>query len=278
MSDAENLSLPARDFFVERIIANTMIGAHWHDHVELNIMLDGGMTYLFDGRQEHVEPGRLALFWAAIPHQTIVVTPGASLICIYLPLADFLALPLPEASRRGLMQGDFVTEAVKRPVTPVVAEQWHSEWQTGDTQRRQIVSDEVKLSVRRLFLDHATGGGHVVSNRHPLSPALRHAQLLTQIINVHFAAPLTLGTIGDMAGLHPTTANRAFRDVLGISVIEYLTRYRLSRAMQQLTGTDDALIKVVMDCGFGSTARFYQVFKDRTGKTPRQFRQMMRRG
>lgn len=44
----------------------------------------------------------------------------------------------------------------------------------------------------------------------------------------------------------------------------------------ELSGTEDALIKIVMDCGFGSTARFYQAFKERVGTTPRQFRQMTR--
>lgn len=277
MSEAESLVLPARTFSVERITASTMASAHWHDHVELNMMLDGDMTYLFNGRQEHVEAGRLALFWAAIPHQTIIVTPGASLICIYLPLVDFLALPIPDTSRQALMQGAFVAEAVHRPATPLVAEQWNSEWGTCEEKRRQIVCDEVKLAVRRLFLDDANGSSRVIGNRRPLSPALRHAQRLTEIINLHFTEPLTLGTISGMAGLHSTTANRAFRDVLGISTMEYLTRYRLSRAMQQLTGTEDALIKIVMDCGFGSTARFYQAFKERVGTTPRQFRQMTRR-
>lgn len=277
MQEAEDLSLPDRSFFVERITATTMTSAHWHDHIELNILLDGSMTYLFDGRQEHVEPGRLALFWAAIPHQTIEVTPDASLICIYLPLAEFLALPIPHISRQALMQGGFVKEGVYRAATPVVAEQWNNEWQTGDEQRRQIVGEEVKLSVRRLLLGGVAGKMPCQGNRQPPRPAIRHAQLLTQIINLHFAEPLTLRSIAGMAGLHSTTANRAFRDVLGISTMEYLTRYRLSRAMQQLTGTEDALIKIVMDCGFGSTARFYQAFKERVGTTPRQFRQMARR-
>lgn len=36
---------------VERHIADAMAAPHWHDHVELNLLMEGRMTYLLmDGR------------------------------------------------------------------------------------------------------------------------------------------------------------------------------------------------------------------------------------
>ena len=69
------------------------------------------MTYLFNGRQEQVEAGRLVLFWAAIPHQTIAVAENAPLICLYLPLVDFLGLPVDRKARQSIMQGSFLAQA-----------------------------------------------------------------------------------------------------------------------------------------------------------------------
>ena len=73
-NEVDDLTLARGDFLIERHIATAMPAAHWHDHVELNLLLEGEMTYLFNGRREEVEAGRLVLFWAAIPHQTITIT------------------------------------------------------------------------------------------------------------------------------------------------------------------------------------------------------------
>ena len=262
-----------RSFLIERHTADAMSAAHWHDHVEINLLLDGAMTYLFNGRQERVEAGRLVLFWAAIPHQTILVTPEAPLICVYLPLVDFLALSIDKKARQAIMQGAFVVEPCRRETTPATVSAWVEEWGRGDPVRRQLIADEAKLRVRRLILDHADNRGlSVVAAATPVSPAIRHSEVLTDLINRHFSEPLNLADLGRRANVHPTTANRAFRDVLGISVMEYLTRYRLARAMQRLAETEDSILEIALDCGFGSSSRFYDIFKQRTGTTPRQFR------
>lgn len=266
-----------RGFLIEQHIADTMTSAHWHDHIEINLLLEGSMTYLFNGKQEHVEAGRLVLFWAAIPHQTIYVIPDSPLVCIYLPLVDFLALPIEAKARQAILQGAFTQEA--KPCWGIqTGATWIAEWHHGDTARRQLVVDEVGIRVRRLILDHAEGEFSRLEATVPAGPGVKYTQLLTELISSHYADALTLTSLAELADVHPTTANRAFREVLGISVMEYLTRYRLARAMQRLAETDDPIITIAYDCGFGSTARFYEIFKQRTETTPRQFRIKTRSG
>jgi AraC-like DNA-binding protein len=268
------------EFLIERHIASAMGTAHWHDHVEVNLLLEGEMTYLFNGRQERVEAGRLVLFWAAIPHQTVAVTPNAVLVCIYLPLVDFLALPIDRQARQSIMQGRFLTEMRLQPANVILAPQWAEEWQRGDTSRRQLVVDEVKLRVRRLVLDAASWQNPAAptSLTTPANPDVRRAEVLTSLINAHYdAASLSIPALAKLAGMHASTANKVFRDVLGLSVNDYLTRYRLARAMQRLTETDEPIVQIAYDCGFGSTSRFYDLFKRRTGTTPRLFRSSARK-
>lgn len=265
-----------RGFFVEEHLADTMTSAHWHDHIEINMLLEGKMTYLFNGMQEHVEAGRLVLFWAAIPHQTIHVTPDSPLVCIYLPLIDFLALPIEAVVRQAVLQGAFVRERSASAHACVAAVRWVDEWRNGPPARRLLVRDEIALSVRRLVLDHAVSAPNRSVAGGVTSPSIRYAQTLTELISARYSEALTLGSLAHLARVHPTTANRAFRSVLGISVMEYLTRFRLSRAMQRLAETNDPIVDVANDCGFGSTARFYDIFKRRTDQTPRQFRMSAR--
>ncbi len=265
-----------RDFLVEEHMADTMASAHWHDHIEINLLREGSMTYLFNGKQEHVEAGRLVLFWAAIPHQTVVVTPQSPLVCAYLPLADFLAMPIEATARQAILQGAFIHEPNPADGAWSSGARWVQEWSEGDQARRQLVMDEVAVRVRRLVLDHADAGVTRRSATALAGSGIRYTQALTEIISKRYREPLTLTAIAKLARVHPTTANRAFRDVLGISVMDYVTRFRLSRAMQRLAETDDPILEIAHDCGFGSSARFYVAFKHHTEDTPRQFRMKMR--
>src|SRR5205823_7762477 len=42
-----------------------------HNEIELNLLLDGSLTYLFGGARVTIRAGSLSAFWAAIPHQVL---------------------------------------------------------------------------------------------------------------------------------------------------------------------------------------------------------------
>ncbi|TIX90189.1 helix-turn-helix domain-containing protein [Rhizobium sp. P44RR-XXIV] len=262
-------------FLIERHTADAMAAAHWHDHVEVNLLLEGEMTYLFNGRQERVEAGRLVLFWAAIPHQTIAVTANAPLVCAYLPLVDFLALPIDGEARQAIMQGRFLREGNREAPDTVMIPRWETEWRTGNAVRQRLIVDEVRLRMRRLILDNSESADSAISIS-PVSSGgqtVRYVETLTNLINSQYANPISVTDLAKRAGIHASTANKAFRSVLGISVNDYLMRYRIARAMQRLTDTNDPVLQIGFDCGFGSSSRFYEIFKERTGMTPRHFRE-----
>ncbi|MGR9145427.1 helix-turn-helix domain-containing protein (plasmid) [Rhizobium leguminosarum] len=262
-------------FLIERHIADAMAAPHWHDHVELNLLMAGQMTYLFNGRQEQVEAGRLVLFWAAIPHQTIAVAENAPLVCLYLPLIDFLGLPVDRKARQSIMQGRFLAQANQETMDALTLPRWEKEWQGGSAARRKLIVEEVRLRIRRLILDNAEidNSPTHVSPTSLAGHAVRHVELLIDLINSRYADAISVPDLAKLAGMHPSTANSAFRKILGISVNEYLTRHRIARAMQLLADTDDPVLQIGFDCGFGSSSRFYEIFKERTGTTPRHFRE-----
>jgi transcriptional regulator GlxA family with amidase domain len=131
--------------------------------------------------------------------------------------------------------------------------------------------EEARLRIRRLILDNAESDNSptIVSPTSLAGHAVRHVELLIDLINTRYADPISVARSRQACGMHPSTANSAFRKVLGISVNEYLTRHRIARAMQLLTDTDDPILQIGFDCGFGSSSRFYEIFKERTGTTRR---------
>jgi AraC-like DNA-binding protein len=237
------------------------------------------MSYLFNGREERLEAGHLVLFWAALPHRTIDVEAGSPLICIYLPLAEMLSLPIEREAKQAVMQGSFLVTAGSDAFDIALATRWVADWTRGNDAVRRIIEEEVKLRVRRMFLSPLSERPKTQSRTGMAGRSqVRRAEELIELINWHYAEPLSLARIAGMAGIHPSTAAAAFRSVLGISLNEYLIRYRLAQAMHRLADTTDPILDIAFSSGFGSTSRFYDLFKRRTGRSPSQFRQAMSQG
>ncbi|RUX01644.1 cupin domain-containing protein, partial [Mesorhizobium sp. M2A.F.Ca.ET.037.01.1.1] len=74
-----NRFLKPDEFLAETHIVEPMPEAHWHDHVELNVITRGGMTYLINGKQVSLREGAIYCFWAAVPHQVISAGDGTEL-------------------------------------------------------------------------------------------------------------------------------------------------------------------------------------------------------
>jgi AraC family transcriptional regulator, melibiose operon regulatory protein len=262
--------------YVEQHVATAMPVAHWHADIELNILLGGEMTYLINGRQVRVGAGQFALFWAAIPHRTIAVAPDTPLVCIFLPLMDFLALPMPRGARQSVMRGDFICDPRSAAIDIALAQRWVAEWPSPDTIRRRLIEDEIRLRVRRLLLEWrphvAEGPAADSAGRAGKSGPIGRCEILTDLINAHYAQPLGVEHLAEMAGMHPSTANKSFRQVLGLSVNDYIIRYRLAQAMQRLADTDEPIVQVAFGCGFQSQSQFYELFRHRVGTTPGKFR------
>ena len=277
-------------FYAERHVPEPMGTAHWHDHIELNLLLAGSMTYLFNGTRIAVGENRVHLFWAAVPHQVIVVEAATSLVCVYLPFADFLALPVADSFKSSIMDGRFATIAAPDPIDPLLFQRWAAEWRDDTDLRQQILRDEVKLRVKRLSLDavapEVTPSGATPSEVLEAGPArlsnaggraIERVQAMTDHINAHFGEPIAVEAVATAGGLHPTNAMALFKRVLGMTIAQYVRRQRLSRSMMMLVDTDLSIAEIAYGCGYGSLSQFYEAFQRHCRTTPRQYRLEFRR-
>jgi AraC-like DNA-binding protein len=91
----------------------------------------------------------------------------------------------------------------------------------------------------------------------------------------HFHEPLRVADVADAAGIHPQYAMTLFRNTIGYTIAEYLTRCRVAEAQRLLLATEANVSDVAFASGFGSVSQFYDRFTARCGRTPRQYRQDM---
>jgi AraC-like DNA-binding protein len=67
--------------------------------------------------------------------------------------------------------------------------------------------------------------------------------------------------------------SRSFNQETGLSLIHYLTRYRVQQAKQLLLTTDKTITEIAMEVGFSDSNYFSRVFRQEAGVSPVTFRQ-----
>lgn len=83
---------------------------------------------------------------------------------------------------------------------------------------------------------------------------------------------LSIKTIASALSLNLDYAGRRFRQVMGLSVGEYLLKERLKLALRQLEQTSLTLPAIAEACGFGSSRNFLRQFRAIYGLTPTEAR------
>ena len=270
----------SHEFCVESHVATKMPSPHWHDHIELNYLRSGQMTYLIDGKSQRIGAGQLAIFWAATPHQVVSVSSDHNLSCAYLPLHQFLSLNLNPDFRQDIMQGTLLTGLENDPADAFDFARWAKEWAPEYDLRTSLIEEEVLVRVRRLSWDYQqlreaqSAGGQPGINAG--QRAIEHAMAMAEFIRENFGTDISPNDVVSASGLHRSKASHAFAEVFGVSIGEYIRRQRVRQAMRLLVETDLKIAQVAFECGYQSLSRFYDAFKQRTGIPPLAYRKQRR--
>ncbi|MBZ0287998.1 MAG: AraC family ligand binding domain-containing protein, partial [Anaerolineae bacterium] len=195
---------------------------HRHNEIELNLIEQGYMTYVFGGQSVIVRAGTLALFWAAFPHQVIQVGEPTTAHWLTLPLRQFLAWQLYKPFTESVLNNQVIVAPNTPPSDLLLFRQWHQDFKGASEEQRKIVLLEVEARIRRLALTR-----HVEPEQQSESASLP-LQRVGQIANViaqHYVEPLTVPAIAGAVGLHPAYAMTIFREHYHMSILECLTQY-----------------------------------------------------
>jgi len=256
-----------------------MSGPHMHSQVELNFVLDGAMTYWFDGRRLTVSQGRLALFWGMIPHQVVDIAEPTRFVCLYIPMSVFLGLPSLSRFRDAVFRGAMIEAMEIRPFDRDIFLRWREELLSGDATLEQIVRDEVTARVRRLDREgwrdlRAVGSAIALPDRHEAERRLP-IEKMARFISEHALEAISAVDVARSAGLHPNYAMTLFKRVIGQTIAQAIVRQRLDTAQSLLIGTDMPVTTIAFESGFGSLSRFYEAFGRRFGTRPNAYRRML---
>jgi AraC-like DNA-binding protein len=96
-------------------------------------------------------------------------------------------------------------------------------------------------------------------------------------ITEHLADRLSTTRVARALRTNPDYLNRAFREVHGMTMTEFIHRRRLSDACLLLRETTDSVAEIAAACGYTTMAHFRRMFARYRGVSPSAYRQLMAR-
>lgn len=244
-----------------------------HNEIELNLLKGGSLTYLLGGHRITLKAGRLAVFWAAIPHQIVGAEGEEPYFVVTVPLSEFLVAGLPVDFVNRVLQGELVVDSIDDPSDGLKFQQWEREFNEHNPAEQRAARLEIQARLLRL----ARTISPEPQARHP-DPVLSRADQLACYIARNYEKPLTAGSIAEASGLHPNYAMSLFRRAFGTTMTKFITQHRISHAQRLLVTTGDSVLEVALAAGFQSLSRFNEAFRSACGCTPREYRKLHRGG
>ena len=96
----------------------------------------------------------------------------------------------------------------------------------------------------------------------------RYVHQALEYIRNNYANGVTVGEVADYVALNRSYLFTLFKRVLDISPQEYLVRFRLTRAKEQLVMTDASVANIAFSCGYQDPQVFSKAFKQEFGISP----------
>ncbi|MCY1120022.1 AraC family transcriptional regulator [Bacillus safensis] len=96
--------------------------------------------------------------------------------------------------------------------------------------------------------------------------------MILQYMAEHYNQKLTRKDLAHKMGFHESYFSTFFKQSMGLSVTEYIAQIRIDEAKKRLLQTDDQIQIIARQVGYADSLYFSRKFRQKTGRTPSQFR------
>lgn len=248
--------------------------SHWHDDVELSLVLSGRMEYSVNGRAFLLGPGEGIFVNSRQMHgnrspdrtecQYICLVAHPSLLCASGYVEQSYVLPLLEDPQIPylLLAGNAPWEKrVCRLLQEIALCREHKAW--------ALEAQALFLTIwQELFENAAT----IPERPRPRSPKLNALQDMMSYIHKHYKKKLTLEDIARAGSMSKSSCCGIFQKYLSQSPNAYLIEYRLRIGLELLRSTNLTVTEVCFETGFSGPSYFSESFRKAFGCSPGEFR------
>lgn len=265
----------------ERIVPHGRgyLDLHWHEELQLTLVTNGRLRIQVNGESYILEEGQAIFINRNILHITTELTEDGRYISFNFPdkmLGFFAGSRMEQDDVLPFMGSCAFPAAVFRGGAA-----WQNEILAGLWRMQGYFSGEKKKRIEyRISIEITSIWYQMILNmeeelRNPSKGTVRkqeRTRRMLTFIHENYMNPIHLSDIAASASVSQGECCRCFQEVVRESPGQYLIDYRLSRAMEWLSGTEWSITEIALNAGFSDSSHFIQSFKKKTGMTPVEYR------
>ena len=254
---------------------------HFHPEVEITLIESSSGRRVVGDSIEPFAPGDLVLIGENLPHQYVSDpsardVPAVAKVIQFRP--DFLGgdawLELPEFKRiaamlqratRGLRFGAPTTSGASQLIRQLFA--------ASDVKRLALLLELLDVLARDSNAAPVASAGYLSKINTREGDAIDRA---LEYLNTNYTEPITLENLARHLHVSPATCNRLLQKSIGRSFKTALIEIRVSHACRLLLETDQPILDIAYASGFANLSNFNRRFKELKGRSPREYRNLMR--
>lgn len=262
-----------------KIIHQTLSGSecftpmHWHNEIEVNLMLRGMAEFTVNGEKRLLKPGDYILInsrdihMGQYPVETPIGERFQELITIlwdyeflrrYSDHAGGLRFLLPDDQNEAGDVKGYVQSIGRRFI------------QGGLCYEMEVTADMLRLG--SILLSRYVVPEEKLSQVLPPALGISEMQKAVAYIEKHFTEDLTLESISEYMNLSPNYFSKRFRQMTGVTFRDYLRHQRLKSATGQLLSSEKNIAEIAFENGFPNVKAFIEGFRKMYQTTPEKYR------
>jgi len=108
----------------------------------------------------------------------------------------------------------------------------------------------------------------------PMNQMHHHVKIVVQVqdyLHEHYFEKITLESLASLQNISVSQLKRIFKEQTGVSVITYLTNYRIGEAKRLIQESNLNFSQIALAVGYDNIYYFSTIFKKHTGMTPTEY-------
>ncbi len=253
---------------------------HWHDYLEVALVLEGRGAFLFGRRTLRAEIGDIFFIDNSQPHAALADQGTSLRLLLVLFRPELIAGPGCRELDLGYLAPFRIDERTTSPrirgwsalaeeVAPVLRE-LRETWERHDPAELQLADATLRRALalvnrHRGSGSRASAARAAADRREQIRPVLAH-------IDRHCRESISLDDVAGIVHVSPSRMRHVFKDVTGVSFKEYVTHVRVAEAKRLLLSTDLSVAEIARAVSYTNMYQFYKVFYRSCAMSPGEYR------
>ena len=234
---------------------------HWHDFLELEIVMAGLMKHSSNNQTYILGPGSAHVLCLHDCHGLSILE-DTRLYCMHIS-TDLLDEEIVDQLRYNSFRCQFTPEemGIILPKLEFLENEFASDSAFQNMMIKSIVTEILIMLLRKS-----------TSNEALYTP--QTIQKLIAYINTHFTEDITLDKVAAALSFSPSYLGKLLKRQMGYTFNEYLNIIRLKHACYLLQTTNLPVKEIAFQAGYNSSEYFLYVFKKKLFATPSEYRKL----